>query len=104
VYGEQALAEYLRCFRDPAAIHASCEDYRAGASVDYALDEADLGKRKIACPTLVLSGRFISRLDPLAVWRRWADDVTVQDLPCGHFIPEEAPGEALAALRPFLAG
>ena len=103
VFSEEALAEYLRCFSDPATIHASCEDYRAGASIDYAHDEADLGKRKIACPTLALHGRFIARLSPLEVWKQWADDVTAVELPCGHFLPEEAPEETLAALRAFLA-
>ena len=102
VFSEEALAEYLRCFSDPATIHASCEDYRAGASIDYEHDEADLGKRKIACPTLALHGRFIARLSPLEVWKQWADDVTAVELPCGHFLPEEAPEETLAALREFL--
>src|SRR5262249_8889878 len=50
-----ALAEYLRCFRDPATIHASCEDYRASASIDLEHDEADLA-RKLACPLLTLWG------------------------------------------------
>ena len=103
VFSEEALAEYLRCFSDPATIHASCEDYRAGASIDYEHDEADLGKRKIPCPTLALHGRFIARLNPPEVWKQWADDVTAVELPCGHFLPEEAPEETLAALRAFLA-
>ena len=103
-FDEEAVAEYVRCFSDPAAIHASCEDYRAGASVDFALDEADFGKRKIACPTLVMYGRFIARLSPLEVWRQWADEVTARELSCGHFLPEEAPEETLSALREFLAG
>src|SRR5450756_562880 len=50
-----AYAEYRRCFRDPATIHASCEDYRAAASIDLVHDEADMD-RKIACPVLVLWG------------------------------------------------
>ena len=28
-FGKEALAEYMRCFRDPDTIHAICEDYRA---------------------------------------------------------------------------
>jgi haloacetate dehalogenase len=72
--------------------------------VDYALDEADFGKRRIVCPTLVMYGRFIARLSPLDVWRQWADDVTARELSCGHFLPEEAPEETLSALREFLAG
>jgi haloacetate dehalogenase len=98
-----ALAEYLRCFKDPATIHATCEDYRAGASIDLVHDEADLG-RKIACPLLALwggKGFIAERYDVLAVWRERADDVRGEALPCGHFLPEEAPEETLAALREF---
>jgi haloacetate dehalogenase len=103
---EAALAEYRRCFRDPATIHATCEDYRAGASIDLEHDAADAGK-KIACPLLVLWGEkgVAGRLyDPLAIWRENAVDVTGRALPCGHFLPEEAPEETLAALEAFLAG
>jgi haloacetate dehalogenase len=102
-----ALEEYLRCVREPATIHAMCEDYRAGASIDFALDEADRGKRRIACPVLALwSGRDeLDRwFDVLAVWRRWADDVRGRALDCGHFLAEEAPEETYEALRAFFAG
>jgi haloacetate dehalogenase len=98
-----ALAEYRRCFSDPATIHASCEDYRAAATIDLLHDAADRGRR-IACPLLVLWGAkgFIAqRYDPLAVWREYAADVRGRGLPCGHFLPEEAPEETLAELRAF---
>ena len=100
----EAFAEYLRCFRDPAAIHATCEDYRAAATIDLAHDAADLD-RKIACPLLVLwgaNGLVGHMYDVLAVWRERASDVSGRVLPCGHWIPEEAPGEALTELRAFL--
>jgi haloacetate dehalogenase len=103
-FAPEAVAEYVRCFSDPAAIHASCEDYRAGATVDDELDAADLGHRKIACPLLVLWGqRGIAQEaeDPLAAWRPWADDVRGQGIRGGHFLPEEAPAETLAALEAF---
>jgi haloacetate dehalogenase len=104
-FAPEAVAEYLRCFSDPAAIHASCEDYRAGATVDDQLDAADLGRRRIACPLLVLWGdRGIAREaeGPLAAWRPWADDVRGEGIRAGHFLPEEAPTETLAALDAFL--
>jgi haloacetate dehalogenase len=105
-FAEAALAEYHRCFRDPATIHATCEDYRAGASIDLEHDAADAGK-KIACPLLVLWGEkgVVGRLyDPLAIWREKAVEVTGRALPCGHFLAEEAPEDTLAALDAFLEG
>jgi haloacetate dehalogenase len=103
-FASEALAEYLRCFRDPAAIHATCEDYRAAATIDLDHDAADLDRR-IACPTLVLWGKegVIERcFDPLADWRERAGEVGGRALPCGHFLPEEAPEETLRELRAFL--
>jgi haloacetate dehalogenase len=104
-FAPEAVAEYVRCFADPAAIHASCEDYRAGATVDDELDAADLGRRRIACPLLVLwgdRGIALRAEDPLAAWRPWAGDVRGQGIHAGHFLPEEAPAETLAALDAFL--
>ncbi|MEX2632279.1 MAG: alpha/beta hydrolase [Tistlia sp.] len=98
-----AVAEYKRCFREPAAIHASCEDYRAGASIDLAQDAAD-EKLLVECPLLVLWGErgFVGRsLEPLALWRAVAERVEGEALPCGHFLPEEAPEATLAAFRAF---
>ena len=98
----EAAAEYVRCFSDPAAIHASCEDYRAAASVDLLHDEADID-RKMACPLLALwgAGGRIAPLDVLATWRERAADVRGRALPCGHYLPEEAPEETLRELRAF---
>jgi haloacetate dehalogenase len=101
----EAFAEYQRCF-DPATIHASCEDYRAAASVDREHDEADLGKKKISCPLLVLWGAngVVDKLyDVLEVWRPYAEhEVTGRALDAGHYLAEERPGETLAELLPFL--
>jgi haloacetate dehalogenase len=101
----EAMAEYLRCFRDPATIHATCEDYRAAAGIDLAHDEADL-RRRIECPLLALWGAagLVGRsFDVLAVWRERARQVSGRALPCGHYLPEEAPDQTLAELRNFLA-
>jgi haloacetate dehalogenase len=106
-FAPEALEDYLRCFRDPATIHAICEDYRAGATVDFAQDEADRGRKRIACPLLALWGRegkLDAWYDVLAVWRDWADDVRGRALPCGHYLPEEAPDEVYAELKAFFAG
>jgi len=101
-----AEAEFLRAFRNPATVHAMCEDYRAGASIDLEHDEADLkAGRKIACPLLVLWGAKgnVGRLfDPMAVWRERASDVRGRAMPSGHNIQLEAPAETLTELRGFL--
>jgi haloacetate dehalogenase len=99
----EAKAEYVRCFRDPATIHATCEDYRAAAAIDLTHDEADMD-RKLAMPLLALwggKGLVGRRYDVLAEWRKRALDVAGRALPCGHFLPEEAPEETAAALTEF---
>lgn len=98
-----ALADYLRCFNDPATIHASCEDYRAAASIDLEHDQRDRG-RHVRCPLLALWGGrgFIQRTyDVLSVWRDYADDVQGTPLDCGHFLAEEQPAAVIEALRAF---
>jgi haloacetate dehalogenase len=99
----RAWAEYERCFRDPATIHASCEDYRAAASIDLDHDRAD-PDRKVACPLLVLWGAkgVVHRLfRPVDDWRGVAVDVRGHVVPSGHFVAEEAPDETLAHFRSF---
>ena len=100
----EALAEYKRCFNNPETIHATCEDYRAAASIDLDHDRADHA-RKIACPLLVLwgAGGVVGRsYDVLSVWGERAVNVQGRALPCGHYLAEEAPEETLAELRAFL--
>jgi haloacetate dehalogenase len=106
IFAPDALAEYRRSVANPDTIHAMCEDYRAAATIDYALDEADRGKRRIACPVLVLwSGRgpLQQWYDVLEVWRSWADDVHGRAIDCGHYIAEEAPDETYTELNAFFA-
>jgi haloacetate dehalogenase len=100
-----ALDAYKTAFRDPASIAATCADYRAGATSDFAHDDEDFGRRMIVAPTLVLwgEGGLAKRVaDPLAIWRKWATDVSGHAIACGHFLPEEAPAETAAALLRFL--
>lgn len=104
-FAPETVAEYKRCFRDPASIHATCEDYRAAASIDLAHDAAD-AERRVECPLLVLwgaDGVVGRRYDVLASWREKAKDVQGTALPGGHFLPEEAPSETLTVLFAFLA-
>ena len=106
VFPSDAIEEYVRCFSNPAAIHGACEDYRAGASIDLAHDEADF-ERKITCPHLALwsATGYVGRTqDVLGVWRDYSNNVNGQSLPCGHYIAEEMPQESYALLKEFLSG
>jgi haloacetate dehalogenase len=99
-----AHAEYVRCFKNPATVHAMCEDYRASASIDLEHDEADLN-RKIECPFFTLWGErgAMGRMyDVLAAWRERAVNVSGKGLPGGHSLQEEKPDETLAELQAFL--
>jgi haloacetate dehalogenase len=107
VFTEEALAEYRRAYTNPDTIHAMCEDYRAAAGIDLALDKADKeAGRRIACPVLALwgeRGNMSEWYDVVEVWSDWADDVDGRGIDCGHYLAEEKPDETLAALEPFLA-
>jgi haloacetate dehalogenase len=107
-FAPQALADYLAAIANRETIHAMCEDYRAGATYDDELDEADRDAgRRIRCPVLALwSARdgLEEWFDVLAVWRGWADEVTGRALACGHYLAEERPDEVAAELRAFFGG
>jgi haloacetate dehalogenase len=98
---EAAVSEYRRCF-DAATIHAGCEDYRAGATIDLSHDRADT--ERIHCPVLVLwSAQGIgSSYDVLPIWHEQADAVQGRALDCGHFLAEERPAETAIELTRFL--
>lgn len=101
-----ALAEYERCFSNPATIHSMCEDYRASAGVDLAHDRESRARGdKIACDMLVLWGErgVVNQLfKPLELWQaQCAGKARGQTLPAGHFIPEELPDQTAQALRSF---
>ena len=107
-FDARALAAYRQSCNEPSRIHAFCEDYRAGATVDVEQDEADLALyRAITCPTfLVWSEFYLTRgaKAPLEVWREtFAPEITGGQVASGHVVAEEAPDATLALLRPFLA-
>ena len=104
IFAPEAMAEYQRCFRDAATIHASCEDYRAAAGIDLEHNMADLDRR-VECPLLVLWGKkgvIEQCFDALPDWRKAAGDVRGAALDCGHYLPEEKPAEVAAAVLAFL--
>jgi haloacetate dehalogenase len=101
---KEAFAEYLRTFRTPETIRATCEDYRAGASIDLTHDDADL-QRKIACPVLALwaeKGAMHRLYNVRDTWKERASNVTGKPLPSSHFIAEEIPDMLLSELGSFL--
>ena len=105
-FDPRAIDQFRRSFEDPARIHASCEDYRAGADIDRLMDEEDLkAGRRIEVPLLAIwgdAGIPANGISPLDVWREFARDVTGASVRSGHFVPEENPTDCLAALEPFL--
>jgi haloacetate dehalogenase len=112
VFDPGALGSYDQSCNEPNRIHAFCEDYRAGATVDRAQDEADLAAGKhIACPVLLVwaefyltsGGKTAANETPLEVWRRtFAPHAAGAHVRTGHFVAEEDPARTLAALTPFL--
>jgi haloacetate dehalogenase len=103
-FDKRAIAEYVRAFKDPRTIHATCEDYRAAATIDLVHDRKDF-RKKLQMPVLALWGKHgvvEALFNCLSDWREVASDVRGRALPCGHFIPEEKPKELLVELRRFL--
>jgi len=105
-FSEAAMIHNRAWFCDPDRIAATCEDYRAGATIDYLHDKADrTAGNTIQKPLLALwgsKGIATSIEDPLSVWRTWCPQATGEALDCGHFLPEEAPRETGKALLNFL--
>lgn len=107
-FAPEVLAEYRRCIRLPGIVHAICEDYRASATIDLDHDRADReAGRKVTQPLQVLwgaNGVIEKCFKPLTDWQRVAMNVRGSSVPCGHYIPEEAPEALLASALPFLLG
>mgnify|MGYP002628311329 CR=1 FL=1 len=101
----ETFEEYLRCYANPATIHAVCEDYRAAASIDLDHDAAD-AERKVSAPMLALWGAkgTVGKLfDVLGIWRDKALSVEGAALDCKHSLQEEAPEAFLDHTLRFLA-
>jgi haloacetate dehalogenase len=107
-YPQQVVDAYGGLLRDPGAVQAMCEDYRAGATIDRELDEADQeAGRLIECPVLALWGTRgalpVFYGDVLAVWRAWGRDVSGRGVDASHFLVEDEPGEVAGELAEFFA-
>jgi len=106
IFTAEAMEEYVRC-ATPEQIHAVCEDYRATITVDLAMDTAEYGKRKIACPTMVIWGTNSHcgrHFKPVEAWSEWADDLVGLPVPTGHYPAEHRPDLIYAAFYRFFRG
>jgi len=105
-FDPRALAEYVRCLELPGTAHGLCEDYRASAGIDLVHDQLDLDKQNfVQQPLLVLWGEqgvVHQCFEPLQEWSKLARNVQGKALPCGHYIPEEAPELLLHQVQLFL--
>ncbi|MEL6683165.1 MAG: alpha/beta hydrolase [Pseudomonadota bacterium] len=102
-YHPDALEEYLTAFEDPEVIRATCEDYRAAASIDIAHDDAD-GDRKLTQPLLAIwatEGAVGNCFDPLALWRERAERVSGLSVDASHYMAEEIPDQIVFQIRRF---
>ena len=100
----EAYAEYRRCYT-AETLHSVCEDYRAAATIDLEHDAMDSEKR-IGVPLLVLWGEkgvVGNTYDVLKTWRDKSIEGVVRGggLPCGHYLPEEAPERLTSELMGF---
>jgi len=105
LFSAEALAEYLAAFKDPDAIHSSCEDYRAAASIDIQHDDDDQGK-KLTMPVLALwakHGIIETCFDALELWRLRAHRVEGEALDATHYMAEEIPEEIAALISNFFS-
>jgi haloacetate dehalogenase len=105
VIERETVDEYIRCMRKPDVLRTMGAEYRADR-LDLEHDSVDrMAARRITCPLLTLwaQGGLTEQFgDPVAIWRRWADDVGGRALAVGHFLMEESPQELTALIRPFL--
>lgn len=108
IFDERCFEHYVKGMEDPATVHAMCQDYRAGATLD--LDEAreDLeAGRRVQCPLKVIWGKngVIEKcFDAVKEWRAVADEGVAVDgysVESGHYIPEEAPEAVVAEIQSF---
>ncbi len=106
IFTAEAMAEYVRC-TTPEQIHAVCEDYRATLTLDFEMDKADFGQRKIKCPVLHLwgSNSHVGRnFKPVEAWAPWCEDVRGWSIPTGHYPSEHRPDLIYPTFWEFFTG
>jgi haloacetate dehalogenase len=108
IFKSEQLAEYRRCWRQPDMARTTCADYRAGATIDYRQDVADLeANRKIVCPTLAMwgtRGAPAFHFDVATEWKKFCSNLRTATIDGGHFFMDEVPERATRVLIDFLNG
>ena len=96
--------KYIQAFLSPDKIHATCEDYRASATIDLEHDIQDR-HNKLSLPIHVIWGKksYIGKsFNPIEIWQKYTSSVvTGKAIKCGHFIPEESPKETINEIISF---
>jgi haloacetate dehalogenase len=105
-FDPDALAEYIRCFKNPETVHAMCEDYRATFGIDLDMDATDFAAgRKMAVPALILwgaKGGVGRNHNAREIWPRYASNIVrMATVPSGHYLQDECPVETYAELHAF---
>ncbi|HEV7822571.1 MAG TPA: alpha/beta hydrolase [Burkholderiales bacterium] len=105
-FTEETLAEYRRCCT-AENLHGVCEDYRAGATLDFDMDKADFeAGRKVKCPALIIWGEKShteKMFDARTAWPQYAENIyKLCPLPCGHYPAEQVPDQVYTELSTFL--
>lgn len=104
-FSKEAEEEYIKAFANSDTVHASCEDYRAAATIDIRHDDDDLG-RKLSMPVQVLwaaRGVIARCFDPIELWLMRAERVEGHAVPGTHFFAEERPAEVAELVHAFLS-
>jgi len=109
MFDPRALAEYLKGLGQAEAVHAMCEDYRAGATVDLEEAREDIKEgRHVRCPLRVLWGQHgvIEKcFDAMKEWKlvHETGEVSGESVDCGHYIPEEKPDVVVRHIQEFFS-
>ena len=95
---------YLKAFKQKKRIHATCEDYRAAATIDLEHDRKDR-KKLLNIPIQVLWGKkgvVGKQFNSLKIWRKYTKKkVYGVGIKSGHFIPEQKPEQTIKYLKNF---
>ena len=95
---------YFKAFKQAKRIHATCEDYRAAATIDLEHDKKDRNK-KLNIPIQVLWGKkgvVGKQFNSIKIWQKYTNKkIYGAEINSDHFIPEESPKQTINHLKNF---